>query len=59
MKCIYYTERNNSENLQYERYFNLRENFMRVLHDFTCILLSLAVHDVESIAQDVEKKVTL
>ena len=32
-----YTERNNSINLQYKRFFTLSEDFMSTLHDFTCM----------------------
>ena len=47
MKPFFYTERNNPENLQYERFFNLHEDFICTLHDCTCRLLSIAVQDVE------------
>ena len=33
-------------------FFNLHENLMCALHDFTCMLLSVTVHDIESTAQD-------
>ena len=48
-----YTERNNPENLQYERFFNLGKDFMCTLHDFTCMLLSITVQDVETKANPV------
>ena len=51
-----YTERNNSDNLQYECFFNLHEDFMRALHDFTWLLLSGRIQDVESTVQGVETK---
>ena len=35
---------------------NLHEDFMYALHDFTCMLLSVTAHDVESTVQDVETK---
>ena len=38
---IPYTERNNPANFQYGRFWNLREDFMCTLHDFTCMLLSV------------------
>ena len=50
----YATMRNNPVNLQYEPFFNLRENFMFTLHDFTCMLVSLTVLDVELTLQDLE-----
>ena len=37
------TERNNPQNLQYEHFLKLRENFTCALHDFTCMLLSVTV----------------
>ena len=55
-KCLLHTERNNPENIQYERFFNLREDFTYTLHDFTCMLLSVTVQDVESTVQDVKTK---
>ena len=49
-----YTERNIPASLSYERFLNLRENFMCPLHDFTCMLLFVTVQNVESTVQDVE-----
>ena len=43
-----YTQRDNSVNLQCERLLNLHEDFTRILHDFTCTLLSKTVQDVET-----------
>ena len=54
-----YTERNNLGYLQYERLLNLRIDFKCSLHDFTCMLLSATVKDVESIVQDGETKVNM
>ena len=42
------TERNNFVTLQYERFLNLREDFMCTLYDFKCMLLSATVQDVET-----------
>ena len=36
--------------------FNLHEIFTLVLHNFTCMLLSVIVHDVESTVHDVETR---
>ena len=52
--CVMYTQRNNPVNLQSERFFNSHENFTIILHDFTCMLLSVAIEDVESTAQAIE-----
>ena len=51
-----HTGRNNTVNLQYERIFNLREVSMRTLHDFTCMLLSVTVQDVDARVKDFETK---
>ena len=52
-----YTRRNNLVNLSYERFFfNFREDFKGSLHDFTCMLLSVTVQDIESTVQAVEAK---
>ena len=51
-----YTERNKPVNLQYEFFFNLREDLMCNFHDFTCMLFSVTVQDVESTVQNVEQK---
>ena len=49
-----YLERNNPVNLKYERFLNLHEDFMRTLHNFTCMLLSVTAQDAESTVQYVE-----
>ena len=54
--AVYYTEKNDHVNLHYECILNLREDFMRTLHDFTYMLLSVTVQDVESTVQDIEIK---
>ena len=52
-----YTERNNSENLQYDRFFfNLRADFTCTIRDFTCMLLSATVQDIESTVQNFEAR---
>ena len=51
-----YTQRNNSENLEYDRLLSSHEDLTPVLYDFTCILLSKTAQDVESTLQDVETK---
>ena len=52
----YYTQRNNSINLQYEHLLSLHEDFKRILHEFMCALLSKIAQDVDSTVQDVETK---
>ena len=51
-----YIERINSVNLQYEHFFNVTEDFMRTLDDFTCMVLYATVQDVEARVQDIETK---
>ena len=51
---VSYTERNNPGYLQYEHLLNLREDLMCTLHDFTSMLLSVTVQDVELTVQDAE-----
>ena len=53
---LYYTERNNPVNLQYERLLHLREIIMYTAYDFTCMLLSVTLKDVESTVQHIEAK---
>ena len=52
-----YTQRNNPVSLQHEHFFNLREDFVGSLRDFTCRLLAVIVQNVELTVQDVETKV--
>ena len=33
---------------EYEGFFNLREDFTCSLHDFTCMLLSITLQDVDT-----------
>ena len=37
-------------------FFNLRKDFMRTFHTFTCMLISVTVQNVESTVQDIETK---
>ena len=50
------TERNNLVNLQYERFFNLRGDFVCTVHYFRCMIHSVTVQNIESTVQDVETK---
>ena len=58
IRC-FYTERNDSVNLQYQCFLNLREDFMFTLQHLTCMLLCATVQDVESTVQEIETNVTL
>ena len=50
-----YTERNNPEKSSIYTFLCLREDFMRTLLDFTCMLLLVTVQDVGSAVWVVEK----